>query len=150
MPVVGLIGAPLLVKALTIWLKIYSELKTEQPVERPKIRTTRIGCVWLVSHAFGLSLVHGSAKFSRWAHASLGFGAQGSMYLCHFSIFILSLLGPMVWKLRSSETDALAIICLLQLATVLLTIAMHNFSLALLISAVVVPVVLCVSPSNSR
>lgn len=163
MPAVGLIGAPLLIKALTVWLEIYSRIKpkkfkdseekdeshlyekvngakkTKEADPELRLRFSRIGSVLLGSHIFGWLFVKSGVWLSKVGFDLLGFAAKNSIYVGYFLYFNLSVNIPHVISLTRAECDILNIVALLELTTLLLTIAMHNFSLALVLSVIYVP-----------
>lgn len=168
MPAVGLIGSPLLIKALTIWLRIYNRIKPKkfeklkkQQMESHKhemldfkISFTRVGGIFLGCHVFGWLFVRSGVWLSKIGYEAVGFNPGDSIYVGYFVYFLLTVGSP--WFLAASsltlaERNFLNIIALLESTTLFLTVAMHNFSLALLLSTLFVPCVVFIGgEKNSR
>lgn len=168
MPAVGLIGAPLLIKALSIWLEMYNYIKPKkyekseggngsESIEKPagtnkdfKISLTRIGTIFLVCHIFGWLFVQTGPWLSKIGAESAGFVAKDSIYVGYFIYFFLSIKILNAISLTRAESNFLNIMALLELATLLLTIAMHNFSLALILGIIYVPCVIFINGESGR
>lgn len=168
MPAVGLIGSPLLVKALSIWLEMYnrikpkkfeksegetepeSEEKSEEKSKDFKISLTRIGTIFLGCHIFGWFFVRTGPWLTQIGFESAGLNAKDSIYVGYFIYFVLSVKILNTSNLTRAEINILNILALLELTTLLLTIAMHNFSLALILSSIYVPCVIFIDGGNGR
>jgi len=90
MPVLGLIGFPLLFKALTIWLRVIQETKVDEGVPELPLRASKIGSVWFSTHICGIILVHGSAAISRYVFTPVSI-SNPKLYIFYTSTYLPTL-----------------------------------------------------------
>ncbi|KAL0276932.1 UNVERIFIED_CONTAM: hypothetical protein PYX00_004390 [Menopon gallinae] len=173
MPATCLIGAPLLIRAFIIWLQIYSQIKPKKedvpeeasaqgdfkpkpkpvekkPEKRSSFQFVNIGTVLLTAQAFGWLFVKSGVWLSNTGSEALGLESHISIYTGYVIYFIMSITIPCFFKLGATECNLLNIIALLETVTLFVTIAMHNFSLSLILCTVYVPVFVTITINSRR
>lgn len=126
------------------------ENETEEDDEN-NIDFVRVGLILLITHAIGISIMN-SPKYLTKLGLQYGYATDISVYfgfavLCSVLLFI-----PLVIAGKNSKTNmqVLNIVANLEMGTTLIAVGMMNFSLALFVGVVYVPVVLLISPVKSR
>lgn len=171
MPSVSLIGAPLVIKGLTVWLRLYDhfrpknleknkykfgksskrkKLQLDTEVNQKQLRFIGVGLSLLISHFVGWLFIYSGVWLSNIGFNMFKFTARHSIYIGFSIYFIFSLNISHFFKFSQIELNVLNIVALLELATLLLIIAMHNFSLSLILSVVYVPCVCFISARSGR
>nr|XP_018917594.1 PREDICTED: glycosylphosphatidylinositol anchor attachment 1 protein [Bemisia tabaci]XP_018917595.1 PREDICTED: glycosylphosphatidylinositol anchor attachment 1 protein [Bemisia tabaci] len=161
----GVSVAALFAKSYVTWLQIQINGKrdTSKPKDEASIKTVKmvsaddpktlnlvgVGSVILMTHFLGMNLLYICQKFT-----SLGYLSTEDSLLVVLACFsIISLVFPLVIKRCfriSNNWILLNILALNELATLLLCVAMHNFSLAFIASTIyVLPAILIDSKKNS-
>ncbi|XP_032670206.1 glycosylphosphatidylinositol anchor attachment 1 protein [Odontomachus brunneus] len=153
-----LIITSVFIKAFSIWQILQTssssdETKRDKQSSTNKIEEFDIGSVAsevLWAHIFGVLVMASPRFFTLIGSQILNLHTEDTLYASFALITILTLL----WRLylrRSVRYEDLSLICVIasiELATALMCIAMHNFSLALLTAVVYVPVVLLITPRH--
>ncbi|XP_078040493.1 glycosylphosphatidylinositol anchor attachment 1 [Augochlora pura] len=151
-----LIIAGVFIKAFAIWQRLQMS-----PVEDKKSVTTiqsrkdgfDIGIITseiLWAHIFGVIIVSSPSALTYIGKNMWNFRTEDSIYFGFAAITVISLIWPLYPKRQMKYKNA-ALICVIssvELATVLMCIAMHNFSLALVTAIVYVPVILPIIPKQ--
>lgn len=168
MPSIGFMGAPLLIKGLTIWLKLYSffkpiraakdgikssDLSSTEKFERKhsisndskKFRFIPVGLAFLVPHIVGWVFLKSGPWFAKVGYYLNGFSTSTSIYIGFFIFYCLSLNSSNLFTFNQIELNLINIVGLLELATLFLITAMHNFSLSLILCAIYIPCVCFIS-----
>ncbi|XP_031830500.1 glycosylphosphatidylinositol anchor attachment 1 [Nomia melanderi] len=160
-----LIIAGVFIKAFSIWQR----LQVSPPIENKKSATTTItkhlkkdgfdiGIITseiLWAHIFGVIIASSPGVLTYIGRKTWNLRTEDSIYFGFTAITMLTLMWPLYPKRQMKYKNA-ALICVIasvELATVLMCVAMHNFSLALIVAVVYVPVILPVTPkqkSNSK
>lgn len=170
LPCVILIGSPLLIKGLTIWLKLYNHFKpkpdrikstseidnqhtyrfkhknSDSKLKTQYLSFYSIGMALLLSHFFGYLFTYSGVLLSKTGLILFGFTTKMSIYVGYFFFFVMTLNVTYFFRFSEVELDVLNIVALLELATLLLMMALHNFSLSLVLAIVYVPFTCFISP----
>ncbi|XP_043277849.1 glycosylphosphatidylinositol anchor attachment 1 protein isoform X2 [Venturia canescens] len=161
MPCLVLIIGSLFIKAYSMWLKLQdvtaipNNRKKEKPDEKNDIQTTEfdVGSItskilWI--HLSGVAIMSSPKLLTRLGVEMLGLSTENSIYGGFAAISALTILRFFVPK-GVSRYDSVSLVCviaLVELATALMCVAMHNFSLALVIGVIYVPIVLHITPKQ--
>ncbi|XP_033339508.1 glycosylphosphatidylinositol anchor attachment 1 [Megalopta genalis] len=151
-----LIIAGVFIKAFAIWQRLQMS-----PVEDKKNVTTMqskkdgfdIGIITseiLWAHIFGVIIASSPSALTYIGKKMWNLRTEDSIYFGFAAITVISLMWPLYPKRQMKYKNA-ALICVIssvELATVLMCIAMHNFSLALVTAIVYVPVILPIIPKQ--
>ncbi|XP_063237453.1 glycosylphosphatidylinositol anchor attachment 1 protein [Bacillus rossius redtenbacheri] len=159
MPPLGLLCAALLVKAFGLWLRMHedpaarAESTASGAQEGAGFSVAPVGVAVLSSHALGVALLSAPQTFAAAGLAWAGLPTDASLYLGYLLAFLAAAALPLVARSSRSTEDSwtlLYIVALLELATLLLAVAVHNFSLALVTAVLYVPCALGAAPARSR
>ncbi|CAK9801470.1 Glycosylphosphatidylinositol anchor attachment 1 protein [Anthophora quadrimaculata] len=151
-----LIIAAIFVKAFSMWQRLQGstavENKKSTTVKRPKTDGFDIGVITseiLWAHICGIVIATSPFAFT-YLGRKINFRTEDSIYFGFAIITILTLIWPLYSKRQMKYKNAalVCVIALIELGTILMCIAMHNFSLALLIAVVYVPVILAITPQQ--
>ncbi|XP_053689750.1 glycosylphosphatidylinositol anchor attachment 1 protein [Sabethes cyaneus] len=155
MPSLGLMAGALLIKSFIHYLSLYYSDEEEKNGsedtelnQQPKVNYVQIGSLVLLAHSIGAAttVLPFHSGLNAYLHEA-NFTTQFSLFVILVSISVLTLILPFfVPLLDSFNSEVLQIVVLLELGTVLLTVGMLNFSLGLILSVVVVPIVLMLQP----
>uniref|UniRef100_A0A2P2HZ56 GPI-anchor transamidase component GPAA1 n=1 Tax=Hirondellea gigas TaxID=1518452 RepID=A0A2P2HZ56_9CRUS len=169
MPAFGAVGCSLLLVALALWCS--SSVQAQQQLNQEKATSTghektngNAGCSYsLVSCCSIVVVVHAVCLAISWSPRTLAL--SGTMLalapedsvaigLAAFALVSLRLPGIITRNRLSSggqcSWEVLKCIAVLELSVLVFAGAVHNFSLALIVTVVYTPVVLLVAPSASR
>ncbi|CAL1688980.1 unnamed protein product [Lasius platythorax] len=153
-----LIIASVFIKAFSIWQRLQTssnsnETKKDKQNSSNKIEEFDIGGVAsevLWAHIFGVLIMASPRFFTLIGSRMFHLRTEDSLYASFALITILTLLRRFYLR-RSIKYENISLVCVIasiELATALMCIAMHNFSLALLTAVVYVPVVLLITPHH--
>ncbi|KZC05172.1 Glycosylphosphatidylinositol anchor attachment 1 protein [Dufourea novaeangliae] len=154
-----LIIAGVFIKAFSMWQRLTAEVSTS--AENKKSTTTKqskndgfdIGTITseiLWAHIFGVVIVSSPSALTYIGRQTWNLRTEDSIYFGFAAITILTLILPLYPRRRIKYKNA-ALVCVIasvELATVLMCIAMHNFSLALVAAIVYVPAILPITPKE--
>lgn len=110
-----------------------------------------VGMTFLVTHSIGIFLLSAAEGFSFLTSIFPGFSTGYSVFLGYTICSLLLLFIPKAMRSYKRTPESyvlLLIVALLELATLLLAVAMHNFSLSLFTATLYVPPVLWLSPTT--
>lgn len=151
-PAVGLMASTLLLRALAVWRSL--QIPTFQTDKEKLMRAQEmsncfasVGITVLVAHALGVVLLRvpvWSALYLNAADTSLSV-VIGLMSFTAISTFL-----PIFKSMHSDTLLLLYVIGLIELATILLAVSLHNFPLAVVCSIVLVPFALLVGGRRLR
>ncbi|CAK9812158.1 Glycosylphosphatidylinositol anchor attachment 1 protein [Anthophora plagiata] len=151
-----LIIAAIFVKAFSMWQRLQGstavENKKSATVKRPKTDGFDIGVITseiLWAHICGIVIATSPFAFT-YLGRKINFRTEDSIYFGFAIITVLTLMWPLYSRRQMKYKNAalVCVIALIELGTILMCIAMHNFSLALLIAVVYVPVILAITPQQ--
>ncbi|XP_003707027.1 glycosylphosphatidylinositol anchor attachment 1 [Megachile rotundata] len=152
-----LIIAAVFIKAFSMWQKLQvftSNESKESTVKQLKTDGFDIGAITseiLWAHICGIIITTSPGTFTYFGRKLWNFRTEDSIYFSFMAISILTILWPFYSKRQMKYKNAalVCVIALVELATMLMCIAMHNFSLALLAAVVYVPVILPITPKKN-
>ncbi|XP_077270202.1 glycosylphosphatidylinositol anchor attachment 1 isoform X2 [Temnothorax americanus] len=150
-----LIIASVFIKAFSIWqrLQISNEMKKDKEDLSNKVEEFDIGSIAsevLWAHIFGVLIMASPRFFTLIGSQIFNLRTEDSLYISFALITILTLLWRFYLR-RSIKYENISLVCviaLIELATALMCVAMHNFSLALVTAVVYVPVILLITPHH--
>ncbi|XP_071581370.1 glycosylphosphatidylinositol anchor attachment 1 protein isoform X2 [Temnothorax nylanderi] len=150
-----LIIASVFIKAFSIWqrLQISNEMKKDKEDLSNKVEEFDIGSIAsevLWAHIFGVLIMASPRFFTLIGSQMFNLRTEDSLYISFALITILTLLWRFYLR-RSIKYENISLVCviaLIELATALMCVAMHNFSLALVTAVVYVPVILLITPHH--
>uniref|UniRef100_A0A1L8DUX8 Putative m28 zn-peptidase n=1 Tax=Nyssomyia neivai TaxID=330878 RepID=A0A1L8DUX8_9DIPT len=147
MPCLGLMAGSLLIKSFIMWLSLHQA--DEEPTEKtPNIM--RIGLLLIFAHATGF-LVNYLPFYTTinefFYHQGFSTELTITTILAIVSIFVL--FSTFFWHFDHEDIKLLHIWILLELATALIVVGMLNFSLGLIVSVTIVPVLINVEIRQS-
>ncbi|EZA48989.1 hypothetical protein DMN91_011736 [Ooceraea biroi] len=152
-----LIIASVFIKAFSIWQRLQTsttssnETKTNKHNSSNVVEELDIGSIAsevLWAHMFGVLVMASPRLFTMLGSTMFNLRTEDSLYASFAFITILTLLWRCCWR-RSTKYETVSLVCVIasiELATALMCVAMHNFSLALLTAVVYVPVILLIMP----
>ncbi|XP_029052423.1 glycosylphosphatidylinositol anchor attachment 1 protein [Osmia bicornis bicornis] len=151
-----LIIAAVFIKAFAMWQKLQiftSKENKESTVKQLKIDGFDIGAITseiLWAHICGVVIATSPSAVTYFGRKLWNLRTEDSIYFSFMAITILTLIWPFYSKRQMKYKNAalVCVIALVELATMLMCIAMHNFSLALLAAVVYVPVILPITPKK--
>ncbi|XP_076663317.1 glycosylphosphatidylinositol anchor attachment 1 [Andrena cerasifolii] len=153
-----LIIAAVFLKAFSIWQKLQestcAENKKNTTIKQSKKEGFDIGTITseiLWAHICGVAIASSPSALTYLGRTLWNSRTEDSIYFGFAVITTLTLMWPFYPKRQMKYKNA-ALICVIasvELATVLMCIAMHNFSLALVAAVVYVPVILPITPKQS-
>ncbi|XP_015117329.1 glycosylphosphatidylinositol anchor attachment 1 protein [Diachasma alloeum] len=149
---VAIIGC-LFIKAFCMWLKHQQSTGNTPGDSSTESEAFEIGYIaseLLWSHIFGVAVMNSPKLFASLGSQYLQLEAENSVYYGSACITVLTLSRFFFMKRRSRQENVslICIIALVELATGLMSIAMHNASLALLAGMLYVPIVLLIAPRS--
>lgn len=153
-----LIIASIFIKAFSIWQRLQTsnnsnETKKDKQNSLNKIEEFDIGSIAsevLWAHIFGVLVMASPRFFILIGSQMLNFRTEDSLSIGFYMFTDLTLLWRFYLR-RSIKYENISLICvitLIELATTLMCVAMHNFSLALVTAVVYVPVILFITPHD--
>ncbi|XP_017795411.1 PREDICTED: glycosylphosphatidylinositol anchor attachment 1 protein [Habropoda laboriosa] len=159
-----LIIAGIFVKAFSMWQRLQvstavenktstaEEYKKSTTVKRPKNDGFDIGVITseiLWAHICGIVIATSPFALTYFGRKT-NFRTEDSIYFGFMAITVLTLMWPLYSRRQMKYKNAalVCVIVLIELGTILMCIAMHNFSLALLIAVVYVPAILAITPQQ--
>ncbi|XP_063983235.1 glycosylphosphatidylinositol anchor attachment 1 protein [Diachasmimorpha longicaudata] len=153
MPSLVAIIGPLFLKAFCMWLKHQQSTRTtpkDSSSESDSFEIGYIAAAFLWSHIFGVAVMNSPKLFTTLGSQYLQLETENSVYFGFACTTVLTLLRFFFIKRRSKQENVslICIITLVELATGLTSIAMHNASLALLAGMLYVPIVLLITPRS--
>ncbi|XP_049835357.1 glycosylphosphatidylinositol anchor attachment 1 protein [Schistocerca gregaria] len=110
-----------------------------------------VGVVFLVAHVFGTAALFAADAYSVVGRELIGLSTDLSVfagYLCYSLVLLPLPAFDRVVGQQFKSCSLLNIAALLELATLLLAVGMHNFSLSFILATLYVPVALSVSPTK--
>ncbi|XP_034236493.1 glycosylphosphatidylinositol anchor attachment 1 protein [Thrips palmi] len=152
-PAVGLMASTLLLRALAVWRSL--QLPSLQSDKAKLLRAQEIsnsfasvGLTVLAAHALGVLLL----RVPVWSALYLNVGADSSfaVVIGLLSFTAVTICLPSLMSMRQDSLLLLYVIGLIELATVLLAVSLHNFPLAILCSIVYVPFALFANGGRLR
>ncbi|XP_012253852.2 glycosylphosphatidylinositol anchor attachment 1 protein [Athalia rosae] len=158
MPPLASIIAGLFIKAFSVWLKLQENPETKdddgdqiQQVKTEELELTSIAWEVLWTHIVGVATLSAPRLFT-YIGVRFQLPTEDSVFLGMTCLTTLIFLATLCFKRqRTYETASLLyVVALIELATMLLCIAMHNFSLALLAAILYVPAALSVIPRKGN
>ncbi|XP_011310365.1 glycosylphosphatidylinositol anchor attachment 1 protein [Fopius arisanus] len=146
MPSLVAIIGPLFIKAFCLWLKF------QQANDYSNIEIGYIASEVLWCHIFGVAVMNFPKLFTDMGLTYFNLETENSIYYGFVGTTAVTLIWFLYLQRRSSHENIslVCIIALVELATSLMSIAMHNSSLALLAGALYVPIVLGISPRSDQ
>lgn len=107
-------------------------------------------CLYFVlSHIFGVTAMTAAENISKWG-SHFGYNIDTSVYIGYGIISLMFLMMPLFTFGKTPKAmKVLNILALLELGTLLICVAMTNFSLALYAAVIYVPVALLIGGTNS-
>ncbi|KAG7188931.1 hypothetical protein KM043_008532 [Ampulex compressa] len=149
--------ACLFIKAFTIWQRMqtansWNENKKDKPEEQ-KMEDFDIGTITsevLWAHISGILIMFSPQGLTLIGGWLWDLRTEDSIFYGFSAITILTFLWPLCFRrpAKYGNTSLICVIASVELATTLMCIAMHNFSLALLAAVAYVPVVLMIGPKR--
>ncbi|XP_066999690.1 glycosylphosphatidylinositol anchor attachment 1 protein [Anabrus simplex] len=119
--------------------------------QESRLNLVLVGSTLLTVHALGVILLAAPQYFSQWGTLLMGLNTDASIYWSYFFSSVILLGAPFITARNIScsaeACSLLNIVALLELATLLLAVSMHNFSLAMLCATLYVPAALWIGPS---
>ncbi|CAD6209732.1 GSCOCG00010820001-RA-CDS [Cotesia congregata] len=165
MPSLVLIVGSLFIKAFSMWLKLQdlptnsekdktSKAKSTNNQEKPAedFQVGNLASELLWCHLFGVAVMSSPKLITSLGLQLFNLKTEDSVYY-GFATMTLVMLMWFFFTKRSSRYENTSLICvvvLVELATTLMCIGMHNFSLALLISIIYVPIILFINPRKKE
>lgn len=160
MPCLGMLAAALFIKAFAQWLSVqYSlsdvestadlQLPNKDPIVYNKLNIVGVGVSMLATHILGVVLLSAGPLFT----TVTSFSTENSLYFGFVAVSLLTVvIPPVLSRLLNKNGDwtLLNILALLELATLLLAVAMHNFSLAFITGVIYILPALWIQPNNNR
>ncbi|XP_076661414.1 glycosylphosphatidylinositol anchor attachment 1 [Halictus rubicundus] len=154
-----LIIAGVFIKAFSIWQRLQISPSAEDKksvatiTKQSKKDGFDIGIITseiLWAHIFGVIIASSPSTLTYIGRKTLNLRTEDSIYFGFAAITILSLMWPLYPKriMKYKNSALICVIASVELATVLMCIAMHNFSLALVAAIVYVPVILPITPKQ--
>ncbi|XP_053596120.1 glycosylphosphatidylinositol anchor attachment 1 protein [Microplitis demolitor] len=166
MPSLVLIVGSLFIKAFSMWLKLQDipvntdnswskTSKVSQCIDNEEksaedFQVGNIASEILWCHLFGVAVMSSPKLVTSLGMQFFNLQTEDSIYYGFFTMTLLMLMWFFFVK-RSSKYDNTSLICvvvLVELATTLMCIGMHNFSFALLTSIIYVPIILLINPKQ--
>ncbi|XP_046738972.1 glycosylphosphatidylinositol anchor attachment 1 protein isoform X1 [Diprion similis] len=158
MPPLALIIAGLFIKAFSVWLKLQESPEKKDgdsdPVKQVKseeLVLSHIAWEVLWTHMLGVATLSAPRLFT-YIGIKFHLATENSVSLGLLFLTILMFIGTLCFERHKTYESAslLYVIALIELATMLLCISMHNFSLALVTAVVYVPAALTVIPKKGN
>ncbi|KYN22789.1 PREDICTED: glycosylphosphatidylinositol anchor attachment 1 protein [Trachymyrmex cornetzi] len=153
-----LIIASLFIKAFSIWQRLQTsnnsnDTKKNKQGLSNKVDKFDIGSIAsevLWAHIFGVLIMASPRIFTSIGSQMLNLRTEDSLYISFALITILTVFGRFYLKRSIKYENILLVfvIALIEIATALMCIAMHNFSLALVTAVVYVPIVFLITPHH--
>ncbi|XP_043786986.1 glycosylphosphatidylinositol anchor attachment 1 protein [Apis laboriosa] len=152
-----LIIAGIFIKAFSMWQRLQISNSVEDKknpiVKQSKDDGLDIGVItseilWV--HICGIMITTSPVIFTYFGR-EMNFRTEDSIYFGFMAITILTLIWPLYCKRQMKYKNAvlICVIALVELGTILMCIAMHNFSLALLVAVIYVPIILSITPKQN-
>ncbi|CAL7943658.1 unnamed protein product [Xylocopa violacea] len=152
-----LIIAAVFVKVFSMWQKLQASNSTEDKgspiIKQSKDDGFDIGVITseiLRAHICGVMIAISPSTLTYFGR-KMHFRTEDSIYFGFMAITALTLMWPYYSKRQMKYNNAalICVIALVEVGTVLMCIAMHNFSLALLIAVIYVPIILPITPKQN-
>nr|CAD7447760.1 unnamed protein product [Timema bartmani] len=112
-----------------------------------------VGVAVLATHVLGVALLSAPRPFTTLGLQWGGLATETSIYVGYLVAALVMILVPLLASSIGGNMESwtlLNIVALLELATLLLAVSMHNFSLALLAAAIYAPPALWMTPAKNR
>ncbi|XP_055594738.1 glycosylphosphatidylinositol anchor attachment 1 protein [Uranotaenia lowii] len=163
MPSLALMAGALLVQSFILYLSLYYSEDSEQATEEQEklideeeddeleqsasFNYVQVGFLLLLAHSLGAltTVLPFHPAINNYLHAA-NLSTQFSLFTIMVSISIFTVILPAFVSLNEHNAKILRIALLLELGTALLTVGMLNFSLSLVLSVFIVPMILIMQP----
>ena len=144
-PAVGLMASTLLLRALAVWRSL--QLPSLQSDKEKLMRAQElsncfasVGLTVLLAHALGIVLLRVPVWSALYMSAVSDSSLAVVIGLMCFTALVITL--PFLKSIHSDSVSLLYVVGLIELATILLAVSLHNFSLAVISSIIFVPAAL--------